>query len=225
MKLVIFPISLISNFVIEIIKSTFPIHFILFPFTNVLPTLLVEESSIPMSQPVEFEPFILAFLISLTYKLHPWLLLNLYSWLQSLRSEFRLSVSIKSLFFNTTGLIFCVTLNGSSGLCGFIKVLLIYILFYLWLPSRLPLNFLLFKTSLFIKNVAEIFLWCGFSCKVLNLVKILIRFCTFHYSLTLKVLWKVFLFQFPRFYGRIFHWYLLSNIVRRYVVKTLSFRP
>ena len=69
MQLVILPIAIICNLVIGVVQRALAIHLVLSPLTYILPTLSIVESAMSVAQAVELVAFVLAFLVSLGYKL------------------------------------------------------------------------------------------------------------------------------------------------------------
>lgn len=105
MKLIIFPISFISNKIVRIVKYSFSLHFILFPWAYISTALIVKEGSLAVPQIIQFLTFILAFLICLGYILKFWdlwiikiILWLLSTWYMIIQSYRRLVLRLASIF-------------------------------------------------------------------------------------------------------------------------------
>ena len=69
LELVFFPLAIISYAIIGIVKHTFSIHFVLFPFTHILSTFIVIENASAMPHIIEFRSFVFALEIDFWNKL------------------------------------------------------------------------------------------------------------------------------------------------------------
>lgn len=130
---------------------------------------------------------------------------------------------MKDLLFQITWYFFCVILNYSLSLCGFINVLLIHTIFCLCLHYIYLLSFCLLETCLFIKNISKTFLLFK-SFRVLDLFKSLIKCCAAFFPLILRTLWKALNLPSPYHEITLLNWFNIK-VRRTYVVDTLSLRP